>query len=488
VKETIPAPGLERNAGGELARERAGRRLVLAVATLVSAASLPVIVWGSPTVDDYGRCTSVEQSGFWTTLRWSYEATGVVRPARFLEDALLGGLCPHVPFGLIVLVPFLLTMGVALLLYNLLRDLRVPAPWPAGGASIWLLQPLGTEAALWPSALHVPMGLVFALLALGCFRRERNALGALLAAAAYLSIEQAIFALPFAALMVTTGRQRFRSLAVAASVSVAALTAYRLWPGDAPRPPLGPSDMIRNVFADPFFYVRFPATSFGLHSIPLSIAWAFPASLLVLLLGTVLLARFAPALLPPPTERSRMAMDWKVIAGIVVLVGLINFPAMVVVPHPNAPRVFTPTWLVFAAVAAIGGARLSWRRPRLAGAVAGFLMAGALLSIAFSVSVRYRTGQFEAAAAHWLAGRLSPGDVVAICDVPRIVVPYAPNGDFHVHALMWSWSGGPAIRHHTGIDVRVRPNHAWEDGCPEALHATVTIPFEELVAAVRSLE
>ena len=87
--------------------------------------------------------------------------------------AFISGLCGKVPFGLLIVVPLLLTLEAALLLRGLLHDLGLPAPWPEVGAALWLLQPLGTEAAVWPVQLTIPLGLCLALVALRVARRGR---------------------------------------------------------------------------------------------------------------------------------------------------------------------------------------------------------------------------------------------------------------------------------------------------------------------------
>src|SRR4029434_3433819 len=85
----------------------------------------------------------------------------------------IAGLCQRIPFGFVILIPLALKLGVALMLRGLLRDLRLPAPCPEIGAALCLLEPLGTEAALWPSALHLHLGLGLALGALRLYRRGR---------------------------------------------------------------------------------------------------------------------------------------------------------------------------------------------------------------------------------------------------------------------------------------------------------------------------
>ena len=104
------------------------------------------------------------------------------------------------------------------MLRGLLRDLRLPAPWPEVGAALWLLEPLGTEAALWPSALHLHLGLGLALGALRLYRRGRLGWAALVTMAACLCAEQVIFAFPLAVGLVTPRGQR-RSAVTARSPS-----------------------------------------------------------------------------------------------------------------------------------------------------------------------------------------------------------------------------------------------------------------------------
>src|ERR671910_586138 len=74
---------------------------------------------------------------------------------------------------------------VAGLLRALLGDLGASAPWAAAGAVLWLAQPLGTEAALWPAALHVPLGLALALAALRLHRNGNYVWGSLAVVGAF---------------------------------------------------------------------------------------------------------------------------------------------------------------------------------------------------------------------------------------------------------------------------------------------------------------
>jgi hypothetical protein len=112
--------------------------------------TLPVVLRGAPLRDDFGLCASPRwNSTAAAVLHELLPEQGAVRlPGRLLQVAFISGLCGKVPFGLLIVVPLLLTLGVALLLHGLLRDLGLSAPWPEVGAALWLLQPLGTEAAV----------------------------------------------------------------------------------------------------------------------------------------------------------------------------------------------------------------------------------------------------------------------------------------------------------------------------------------------------
>src|SRR4030095_1417566 len=88
----------------------------------------------------------------------------------------------------------------------------------AGG--VWLPQPLGTEAGLWPAALHVPLGLVLALVAVRLYRRGRLGWAAVANLGAAMSVEQVIFPLTLAAWLVSPpGKRRRAGLASGAGLS-----------------------------------------------------------------------------------------------------------------------------------------------------------------------------------------------------------------------------------------------------------------------------
>ena len=127
---------------------------------------------------------------------------------RFLRDLLL-----RRKLMLVMMLSSCLTLLVAFAIRGLLRDLHVPGAWPDVGGAIWLLHPVGAESALWPSALHVPLGLLAAVWALRWYRRERYVAGTVAALAAFLSVEQTILALPLAVWLVSEGEGRRRSTA-----------------------------------------------------------------------------------------------------------------------------------------------------------------------------------------------------------------------------------------------------------------------------------
>ena len=197
-----PAPTVAERSG-EARRSRLGLVVLLIVAALFVAVSLPVVLRGAPLADDFVNCLEPQREGLASTLGASLERLGALRKAHLLEIVLTTETCQHLPFGFAIAVPLALTLAVAMLLRGLLRDLGTPGPWPEVAGALWLLQPLGTEAALWPAALHVPLGLALALGSLLLFRRGRTVSATVAAAAALLSVEQLILALPLAAWLVT---------------------------------------------------------------------------------------------------------------------------------------------------------------------------------------------------------------------------------------------------------------------------------------------
>ena len=174
--------------------------LLICVAGLFLLIVLPVVARGAPLRDDFDVCLSPRwTSGPGRMLSELWPELGAVRLlGRFIELSLIAGLCHAVPFGAIILIPLLVTCAVAYMLRKLLYDLGIATPWPEIGAALWFLQPLGTEAALWPAALHIPLALVLALAGLRLYVRGRLLPAALLGLAGSWSLEQVLFALPVA--------------------------------------------------------------------------------------------------------------------------------------------------------------------------------------------------------------------------------------------------------------------------------------------------
>ena len=186
------------------AARTAGHAVFAVAAAALLAVSLPVLIAGAPLGDDFHNCLGPQRRGWLGFFGDSFERLGLIRPARFLEILLASGVCGSLPFGLAMAVGLALTFLIAVLLRWLVTLLGAAAPWPDVAAAIWLLQPLGLEAALWPAALHVPAGLTAAVGALIAVRRGRVWLGAALGLVAMLSVEQAILALPLAAWLVAS--------------------------------------------------------------------------------------------------------------------------------------------------------------------------------------------------------------------------------------------------------------------------------------------
>jgi len=466
--------------------EYVSRRILAAVTGVFALLVAPVVVRGGLLADEYIICLRpVRDGGYGPYLDAIWQDTGVVRPARFIELFLVSNTCTSVPYGLAILVPLALKFVAAFLLFGLLRDLSLRTPWPEIGASIWLLEPLGTEAALWPAALHVLLGLTLGLAALRLFRRGHLMWGALAALGACLSVEQVLFALPLAAWLVAPRENRRVVLLVAVAVAAAVLVAYSLWPGENPRQALTLAERFHNILTEPEWYVLFPAVGLGLHSGALAFLWAFPISLVVVVAAAVGGAMLVPVLLAghdgPELGRRTAVRGSIAVAGIVVLV---NLP-LIVTEVGYSARTFTPTWLVIAAAATIGAAHVRWTRTRILGALAGAFVAFAFLSIALSVSVRVRTDDFDRAAARWIADRTEDGDIVAVCDVGRTVVDPAPLGAFHLHAL--HSPSGHWIGYHTGRVVEVRRSglRYWGARCPDLDGADLVVRFPQLMDAIR---
>ena len=166
---------------------------------------------------------------------------------------------------------------------------------------------------------------------------------------------------------------------------------------------------------------------------------------------------------------------------------LANVVVVLAVPQQGSPRVFTPTWLVLAMAAAAG-----WR-PRSAGGVPtclarlrGLFAAGAVLSLAFSVSVRLHSADFTERAASVMAARVREGGSVAVCGVRRTVVEPAPRGAFAVHDFIYEWAAERALG--TTPDATSPSQLAgelWNRPCPSVPPVDAVIGFDELLAEAR---
>jgi hypothetical protein len=460
--------------------ESAGRWLIIAAVILFAIIAAPVVIRGGLLADDYVICMRPIHQGYGPYIDSIWHDTGVVRPARFIELFLISRTCKTVPFGLAILVPLALKFGAAALLYGLLRDLRLRAPWPAIGTAMWLLEPVGTEAALWPSALHVLLGLTLTLAALRLYHRGAIAWGGVATLASALSVEQAIFAIPLAVWLLTPPAHRRRATTVAFVTVAIVLLAYSIWPGQNPRQAVSLAQRLHNIYAQPDWYLFFPATGVGVYSGTIAFLWAFPYSMLVVGLGAAAGAWYFPVLL---ADHDGQGLDRSTLRRGVLSTGalvlLVNLP-LIVTEVGYSARTFTPTWLVLSGATVIGAAQVKWKRIRLMGVLSGMFAAFAVLSLVLSVSVRLRTNDFDRAAAWWIAERTHDGDVVAFCNVGRTVVDPAPLGAFHLPAL----NDGTAdwIDYYTGRVVSLRRSglQYWGARCPDLTGADLVVDFPTL--------
>jgi hypothetical protein len=462
--------------------QTAGIWLVAAVAALLLIVVAPVVIQGGLLADEYIICLRpIHDGGYGPYLHAIWRDTGVVRPARFIELLLISKTCTSVPYGLVILVPLALKFTAGFLLYGLLRDLRVSRPWPEIGIALWLLEPLGTEAALWPAALHVLLGLVLGLAALRLYRRGSLGWAALASLGAALSVEQVIFALPVAVWLTSPRELRSRATLVVTGVVAVVILAYAIRPGENERQALTLAERWHAAFAKREWYLFFPLAGLGLYSGALGFLWALPYSVAIVLIGAIAGAFLMPHLLAGHValRLERQAMVRAALA-VGILVVLVNVP-LIVTEVGYSARTFTPTWLVLSGALAAGGARVPWRRVRLLGVLAGTFAAFALLSLALSVSVRVRTDAFNRAAAKWIASRTKDGSVVAICDVDRTVTNPAPLGAFHLHEFHSTW--GAWIEFHTGrvVEIRRSGERYWGARCPDLRGADLVISFPQLV-------
>ena len=464
------------------AAERVARGVFGTAVCAFVAIAIPVVWRGAPLADDFNNCVAPLELGLGGFLTASWRQLGAIRPARFLEILLTAGVCRSLPFGVAIAVSIVLTLAVAWLARGILRDLGIPRPWANVGGALWLLQPLGTEAGLWPAALHVPLGLAAALAALRLYRRGLYVWAAAANLAAVLSLEQAILPLPLAAFAISPAGERRRAAVASGIVGLSAIATFLLWPGANPRLRVTLLERVGGLVADPTFYVGYAAVGLGVHSIPLAVQWALPWSVVVLVLGAAAGSLVGPAL-AAATQAVSTRDFRRALLTVVAIVFLANVVVVAAVPQQGSPRVFTPTWLVLALAAAAGSASVRWRRPRLMGATGGLFAAGAVLSLAFSVSVRLQSADFTERATRVVAERVRDRGSVAVCDVRRTVVQPAPRGAFAVHEFIYEWAAERALVYYTGRHATIQlAGELWNRTCPSVPTVDVVIDFDELMA------
>jgi hypothetical protein len=460
---------------------------LLIVATLFVAVSLPVVLRGAPLADDFVNCLEPQRVGLSSALGDSLDRLGVLRKAHLLEIVITTGVCQHLPFGFAIAVPLALTLAVAGLLRALLRDLGVPGPWPELAGALWLLHPVGAEAALWPAALHVPLGLALALSALRLHRSGHHMWGSLAVAGACLSVEQMILALPIAVWLTVPPERRRAALALSVVPIVILALLVIAWPGDDPRLRASLSERLSGAVRNPAFLPRFAAVGLGAQSIPLAILWSFPVGVALLAAGALLGWRFAPdAVAPRPTRADHRPVIRTLLGGLVV-VAAINAPVVFNVPQQGSPRLFAPTWLVICAVLGIVASEVRVRRPQPWGAAAGAFAAAALLSLALSAWVRVESAGFTESASRQIAPEISDDADVGLCGVTRTVVEPAPRGAFFVHEFIYEWAAREAVEYYTGkrADFSLAGD-LWATPCPTAAEVDRVFAFSDLVSTWRA--
>lgn len=471
---------------------RLGTVVLVVVALLFVIVTLPVVLRGAPLSDDFVNCLQPQRSGLGSTLADSFERLGALRRAHLVEIVITTEVCQHLPFGVAIAVPLLLTLGIALVLRGLLQDLGMPGAWPSLGGAMWLLQPLGTEAALWPAALHVPLGLILGLAALRLHRKGQHVRGALAVAAACLSIEQVLLALPLAVWLTSPPQHRRRALGTTIAVVATLLLAFLVWPGGDPRLRLTLGERVAGAVGDPAFLMKFPAVGLGLHSIPLAARWAFPPSVLLFALGALLGGWLGPKLFSTPhtADRNDRARAGRTLLAGVGLIAVVNVPVILNLPHQGSPRLFAPTWLVLSGLVAMIGPLLVRRRLGVWGGVAGVLAAGALLSLSLSVWVRLESAGFTASASRRIAAEVPDNTVVAVCQIRRTVVEPAPRGAFAVHEFVYDWAAREALDYYTGRRVSFSlAGEPWgERSCPDPEDVDRVFSFPGLLSGWKSDE
>ena len=465
---------------------RVGPFVLLVVATLFVAVSLPVVLRGAPLADDFVNCLEPQRVGLSSALGDSLDRLGVLRKAHLLEIVVTTGVCQNLPFGVAIAVPLALTLAVAVLLRGLLRDLGAAAPWPEIAAALWLLQPLGTEAALWPAAMHVPLGLALALGALRLHRNGNYVWGSLAVVGACLSVEQVILALPVA-VWLTAGPERRRAALVSTLAVIVVLAVLVVaWPGDDPRLQASLSQRLSSAVRDPAFLPRFAAVGLGAQSIPLALVWAFPVAVFAVTAGGLLGYRFGQRVFPTAPDRTERSVPRTLLAGL-ALVAAVNIPIVFNVPQQGSPRLFAPTWLVMCGVVGMVGPLVHFRRPRAWGALAGVFATAAILSLALSVWVRVESAGFTESASRQIAAEISDDADVGVCGVTRTVVDHAPRGAFAVHEFIYDWAAREALEYYTGerADFSLA-GELWTIPCPSPPAVDRVFAFDDLLATWRA--
>jgi hypothetical protein len=468
--------------------------LLLVALALFLAVALPVVVRGAPLADDFTNCVDTQRLGFARALGDSIDRLGASRKAHLLEILVTGGVCGHLPFGVAIAVPLALTIAVAFLLRGVLRDVDAPAPWPEVGAALWLLAPLGTESALWPAALHVPLGLALALLAIRLHRSGRPVSASVAVLGAGLSTEQVLLALPVAVWVLTPPERRRRATIATAVVVAALLAAFFAWPGSDPRLHVTLAERLSAAVHDPAFPFLFAAVGVGVQSIPLAIAWAFPVSAVLIAVGAALGWRYGRQLAPAPqrvdqtegtSPRTRRTVPACALGALALLLAA-NVPIVLSSPHQGSPRLFAPSWLILAGFVGLTGPLIPRERLPAWGAAAAAFGTGALLSLALSSWVRIESADFSEYALTRIGAQVPDGSVVAVCGVTRTVVEPAPRGAFALHELVYDWSAHDALEHYTGERVTFElAGEAWNHRCLPGSGVDRVFSFPRLVSGWR---
>jgi hypothetical protein len=165
-----------------------------------------------------------------------------------------------------------------------------------------------------------------------------------------------------------------------------------------------------------------------------------------------------------------------------VLIALANIPVLFSVQQQGSPRVFGPTWLILAAILPMVLGGRSWSSNRLLWAGGGLFVAGALLSLVLSVSVRVRSADFVEYATDRIARDVPEQADVALCGVRRTVVDPAPRGAFAIHEFVYDWAARDALRYYTGHRANFRlAGELWQHPCPGGDEVDRRFDFDRLI-------